>query len=67
MNAEALQAVEAVSNPFALLMDPETALAAVERLERKGLKRHICRPLDKPLIPLNGDAAAYDRSVELDD
>lgn len=40
------------ANPFALLMDPQAVIAAVERSERLGhLKSRICRPLDKPLIP----------------
>jgi hypothetical protein len=41
-----------VSNPFALMMDPESVLAAVARSERLArLKSQICRPLDKPLAP----------------
>jgi hypothetical protein len=39
-------------NPFALMMDPEAVLQAVERSERLStLKSKIYRPLDKPLIP----------------
>jgi hypothetical protein len=37
-------------NPFALLVDPQAVLAAVEKSERLGrLNRHLCRPLDRPL------------------
>jgi len=37
------------SNPFALMIAPETVFAAIERSERLArLKSTICRPLDKP-------------------
>ena len=43
---------EAVSNPFALMMNPEEVIAAMNRSDRlRHLKSHICRPLDKP-VPL---------------
>ena len=43
--------VDAASNPFALMMDPESVLAAVARSERLArLSSRIWRPLDKPLI-----------------
>jgi hypothetical protein len=52
-----------IANPFALMMDPQAVLDAVERSERLGrLERRICRPLDKPLIP-KADAA-NDASVD---
>ena len=38
------------SNPFALMMDPESVFAALARSDRlERLKSRICRPLDKPL------------------
>jgi hypothetical protein len=41
-----------VPNPFALMMDPESVLAAVAKSERLArLKSQICRPLDKPFAP----------------
>jgi hypothetical protein len=54
------------SNPFALLMHPETVVAAMERSERLGhLNRRVCRPLDKPLIPhAADDAAVFDDEIE---
>lgn len=54
------------ANPFVLLMDPAAVIAAVERSERLAhLKSRVCRPLDRPMIPLNGSAAqAYDRAVD---
>jgi hypothetical protein len=47
------QAQHPAVNPFALLMDPEAVFKAIansERLER--LHSRICRPLDRPLLPL---------------
>jgi len=44
-----------VSNPFALMMNPEDVLAAMQHSERLGrLQRRICKPLDKPLLPKAG-------------
>jgi hypothetical protein len=58
-------------NPFALMMNPESVLQAIEASARlEGLQRHVCRPLDKPLIPKKGDEAAlddFDREVDLAD
>lgn len=55
-----------VANPFALMMEPEAVLQAVERSDRLNrLQRRVCRPLDKPLIPKIGDdAQAYDQTIE---
>lgn len=54
------------ANPFALMMDPEAVVAAMENSERlNGLSSRVCRPLDKPLIPLaKSDTAAYDDEIE---
>jgi hypothetical protein len=50
------------ANPFALMMDPKGVLEAMERSERLNrLQSRVCRPLDKPLIPMvNGEAADQD-------
>jgi hypothetical protein len=55
-------------HPFALMMDPQSVLDAVECSERlQGLSRHVYRPLDKPLIPRVGnDIDAFDQQVEAD-
>ncbi len=55
-----------VANPFALMMEPEAVLQAIERSDRLNrLQRRVCRPLDKPLIPKIGDdAQAYDQTIE---
>lgn len=54
------------SNPFALMMNPDAVLQAMEcsdRLQR--LQRRICKPLDKPLIALSpDDVAAFDNEVD---
>lgn len=45
------------SNPFALMLDPASVIAAVERSERLSrLHSTICRPLDK--VKLEGATAA---------
>jgi hypothetical protein len=54
------------ANPFALMMDPQAVLEAMERSERLNrLQSRVCRPLDKPLIPLvASDEQAYDNEVD---
>jgi hypothetical protein len=53
-------------NPFALLMNPDSVLQAVERSERLSrLQSRICRPLDKPALPRGGkETAAADAEVD---
>ena len=42
-------------NPFALLMNPDSVLQAIERSERLSrLQSRICRPLDKPQLARQG-------------
>lgn len=53
------------ANPFALMVNPEVVLQAVERSERLGrLASRICRPLDKPLIPKNGEVLVDDEDED---
>jgi hypothetical protein len=54
------------ANPFALMMDPQAVIEAMERSERLNhLQSRICRPLDKPLIPLAADeAASFDSDID---
>lgn len=54
------------ANPFALMMDPQAVLEAMERSERLNrLQSRVCRPLDKPLIPLvNSADQDFDREVD---
>jgi hypothetical protein len=53
--------------PFAMMLDPQAVIAAVEKsgcLEH--LKRRVCRPLDKPLIPKRPSAelAEFDSAID---
>ena len=52
-----------------MLTQPDSILAAVERSERLGhLKRRVCRPLDKPLIPMVGaDGQNVDQDIDAND
>jgi hypothetical protein len=55
------------ANPFALMMNPEVVIAAMNRSERlRRLTSHVCRPLDKPtpLKPLPGTSAALDARLD---
>ena len=59
------------ANPFALLTDPQAIFRAIEKSERlERLQSRICRPLDKPLLPVvtdeEGDAPARSNIDELD-
>jgi hypothetical protein len=43
-----MQSPRTVSDPFALMLDPQAVLQAVEASERlRGLRSRVCRPLDK--------------------
>lgn len=55
------------NNPFLMLTDPQAVDRAVQASGRlRSLKRHICRPLDRPLIPraVPDDLAAYDALID---
>lgn len=53
------------ANPFALLMDPQAIFRAIENSERlERLHSRVCRPLDKPLLPV---VAAEDAESTLDE
>jgi hypothetical protein len=55
------------ANPFVLLMNPEEVIRAVESSERlRRLRRHVCRPLDRPAAPtaLGLEAAAFDALLD---
>lgn len=53
-------------NPFGLLMNPEVIVKAMESSDRLGrLHSRVCRPLDRPMIPKQGDPAAdFDAAIE---
>jgi hypothetical protein len=43
--------LSAAQNPFMLMTNPEAVLAAMEKSERLSqLNRHLCRPLDRPVV-----------------
>jgi hypothetical protein len=48
------------------MMDPQAVLEAMERSERLNrLQSRVCRPLDKPLIPLiASEEQAFDQAVD---
>lgn len=50
------------SHPFALMMEPERVIQAMERSERLArLQRRVCHPLDKPAASAKaGDAEDFD-------
>jgi hypothetical protein len=54
------------SNPFALMMNPDAVVQAMQRSDRLGrLSRRICKPLDKPLVTNTPEeVAAYDHGVD---
>jgi hypothetical protein len=57
------------ANPFLMMMSPQVIIDAVERSQRLNqLERHVCRPLDRPLIPRVGatDLEVYDREIDLE-
>lgn len=54
-----MQNISLHANPFALMMDPEAVLAAMERSERLNhLQSRVCRPLDKLETPAH-DASPF--------
>jgi hypothetical protein len=61
-----MAAPHSAPNPFALMMNPEVIVQAMECSDRLSrLQRRICRPLDKPLIPRVGaEVAAFDHQVD---
>lgn len=57
-----------VANPFALMVNPQDVLDAIERSDRLArLQSRICRPLDKPLIPKADGSDASDEAEALGD
>lgn len=58
-----------VANPFALMVNPQDVLDAIERSDRLArLQSRICRPLDKPLIPkADGSDGSDEAEAEGDD
>lgn len=63
-----MNTVSGALNPFALMTDPQSVLAAIANSERLArLHSRVFRPLDKPLISHvddGDDAAAFDELVD---
>ena len=55
-----------VSDPFALMMDPQGVIQAMERSDRLArLQRRVCRPLDRPLIARKEtDLEQFDSAID---
>jgi hypothetical protein len=56
-----------VGDPFAMLINPQAVLIAIEQSGRLGaLNSRVCRPLDKPLIPKrdNEDQRSFDEVAD---
>ncbi len=54
-----MQSPRAVSNPFALMTNPQAVVAAMEASDRlRALRRRVCRPLDH--VGLDDAPAAAD-------
>lgn len=59
------QAQTARANPFAMMLDPERILRAVEASERlNDLHSRICRPLDKAVSATPAADAEFDSLVD---
>lgn len=61
-----MQTLPLVGNPFALMLDPESVIRAIDRSDRLArLKSQVCRPLDKPLIARrDASMAAFDDEID---
>ncbi len=63
-----MQSAPSPANPFALMIDPQAIFDQIERSERlERLQRRVCRPLDKPLVPLEAGAAPEASEEATDD
>ena len=58
---------DVIADPFAMLIDPQAVLQAIEQSGRLGaLVSRVCRPLDKPLIPKRDaeEARGFDERID---
>ncbi|GLS15140.1 MULTISPECIES: hypothetical protein [Hydrogenophaga] len=55
-------------NPFVLMLDPEAVISAMESSRPlRSLRQRVCRPLDKPLIPItHPQTQAFDAAIDED-
>ncbi len=56
-------------NPFVLMLDPEAVITAMEGSRNlRGLRHRVCRPLDKPLIPITHPLVRdYDAAIDAEE
>lgn len=62
--------LNAQTNPFILMMDPQAVLSQIEHSERlERLHSRICRPLDKPQLSTapTADLASHDQEIDEQD
>lgn len=61
-----MQTIQQASNPFAMMIDPQSVLNAMESSARLAcLHSEIYRPLDKPLLAkLPASVIAYDCEID---
>ncbi len=61
-----MQTVSYAANPFALMLDPQAVVNAMDKSDRLArLRSQIFRPLDKPLIAkLSDSVQAYDEAID---
>ena len=58
--------VAVVADPFAMLINPQAVLQAIEQSGRLGaLASRVCRPLDKPLIPKRDTEEGAERQHDI--
>lgn len=61
-----MQTVQLAANPFALMLDPQAVLQAMDQSDRLArLRSQVFRPLDKPLLSkLSDSVRAYDEAID---
>ena len=63
-----MQTVSYAANPFALMLDPQAVVHAMDQSDRLArLRSQIFRPLDKPLLSkLPASVQAFDEAIDYD-
>ncbi len=61
-----MHTIQQASNPFAMMIDPQSVLAAMDSSSRLAcLHSEIYRPLDKPLLAkLSANVLAFDDEID---
>lgn len=63
-----MNTVQLSANPFAMMIDPQAVITAMDRSDRLArLRRQVYHPLDKPLLARrDAKMAAFDELVDAD-